>query len=517
MADHTLPPDLPDLRAGVRLSDLEPGRLLLGRVDAEPAFLVRAGEEVHAVGAVCTHYGAPLWEGLVVGDEVRCPWHHACFALRTGEALAPPALDPLPRWHVAVHDGTVVVGRRIDHDGPAGTPLPTTPRSVVIVGAGAAGIAAARTLRGDGYTGPVALVDPDPDAPYDRPNLSKDFLAGTAPEAWLPLGSPDDLAARGIRRVFQTAVGIDGDGPIVHLSSGEGLEYDALLLAPGSRPHRLRVPGDHLPHVVSLRSLEDCRRLIDAARDAREVVVVGAGFIGMEAAAALRTRNLGVTVVAPDPVPFRRVLGNDLGRYVRRLQVEHDVRFRLGRSVSEIEPERVTLDDGSRISADVVLVAVGVTPNTRLAEARGLRVDDGILVDAHMATSEPAIWAAGDAVRFPHPRTGRPIRVEHWVVAERQGRIAARNMVGLRERFQTPPFFWTQLYDTSLAYVGHADGWEEIRVEGDVDGGDAMVRYLKGGETVAVATVGRERASLEAELDLQRRWSSSRVPEGDTP
>ncbi|HSM61508.1 MAG TPA: FAD-dependent oxidoreductase, partial [Longimicrobiales bacterium] len=278
------------------------------------------------------------------------------------------------------------------------------------------------------------------------------------------------------------------------------------LLATGSRAAGLPVPGAELPHVRTLRSLADCRLLLEAVEGARDVVVVGAGFIGMEAAAALRERELGVTVVAPDVVPFERALGAELGRRVQRLQEDHGVGLRLGRTLSAIEPGRVVLDDGSPLRADVVLVAVGARPETELAERRGIRVDDGIVVDGGMATSVDGIWAAGDIARFPHPRTGEPIRVEHWVVALHQGEVAARGMLGLPARYDAPPFFWTQLYDVSVTYSGHAGAWDEIGVDGDLERGEALIRYLRAGETMAVAAVGRELASLEAEAELQRRW-----------
>lgn len=510
MADTPIPAGTPDLREGVPLGDLAPGIPLLGRVGDEPVLLVRDDSgDVVALGARCTHYGGPLWEGLAVDGTVRCPWHHACFSLRSGERLAPPALDPLPRWAVAVDDGVVRVTEPTAPYTRPKSALPRSPASVVIVGAGAAGLMAARTLREEGYEGDVTLVDPDPDAPYDRPNLSKDFLAGTAPEAWLPLSSEEDLAHRGIRRRFEPVVRIDPDRPFVDLEGGDRLEYGALLLATGSRAARLPVPGAELPHVLTLRSLADCRRLLEAVEGARDVVVVGAGFIGMEAAAALRERELGVTVVAPDAVPFERALGPELGRRVQRVQEDHGVRLSLGRTLSAIETGRVVLDDRSPLRADVVLVAVGARPETDLAERRGIRVDDGIVVDGGMATSVDGIWAAGDIARFPHPRTGGLIRVEHWAVALRQGEVAARGMLGRSDRYDAPPFFWTRLYDVSMTYSGHAEPWDEIGVDGDLERGEALIRYLRAGETMAVAAVGRELESLEAEVELERRWGHS--------
>jgi 3-phenylpropionate/trans-cinnamate dioxygenase ferredoxin reductase subunit len=470
---------------------------------------VRQDDRISAIGATCTHYGGPLAEGLVVGDTVRCPWHHACFSLRTGAARGAPALDDVPCWTVTVRDGLAVVAGE-----PRAVPAPeldasSQPRSVVIIGGGAAGTAAAQRLRKEGYTGTLTVVDPEADAPYDRPNLSKDYLAGNAPEEWLPLRPADFYDAHDIDRRVVAATRVDTAERVVELSDGSRLSYDALLVATGARPVRPPIPGSELEHVVVLRSLADCRRLIAKAGEARTAVIIGAGFIGMEAAASLRARGLDVTVVAPEAVPLERVFGTAVGRFVQGLQEQHEVRLRLGRSVAGIEPDAVVLDDGSREPADLVLLAVGVRPDTALAEAAGLAVENGVVVDARLATDVPGVWAAGDIARFPDPRTGELIRVEHWVVAERQGQVAAQNILGRGVAFDDPPFFWTTLHGTSINYVGHATRWDEIREEGDLVGSGAGVfRYLEGGEIAAVTTVGEDMASLQAEAELATRARS---------
>lgn len=523
MAHEEEGPQGPDLRLGISLEELEDGRPVLGHVDGVAAVLVRHQDRIAAVGAACTHYGGPLAEGLVVADTIRCPWHHACFSLRTGAALAAPALDDLPFWNVEVKGGRAVVTERAaaGADTLAAARAPGTlaaartpgtpgagraPGAVVIVGAGAAGTAAAQALRKEGYDGSVTLVDPDPDAPYDRPNLSKDYLAGSAPEEWLPLRPPEFFEDNRIARRIDAATRIVPEEGVVHLAGGEELAYEALLLATGAVPVRLPVPGADLPHVLVLRSLADCRRLIEHAGEASEAVIVGAGFIGMEAAASLRNRGLGVTVVAPEAVPLERVFGRELGGFVRGLQEEHGVRLRLGRTLSAVEGSGVVLDDGSRLPADLVLVAVGVRPDTALAESAGLEVHDGVIVDAGLASSIPGIWAAGDMARFPDARTGELVRVEHWVVAERQGQVAARNMLGAGVAFDDPPFFWTAMHGTRISYVGHASRWDEVLEEGDLqDGGSGVVRYLDHGQVAAVATVGRDMESLMAEAEMAAR------------
>ncbi len=494
----------PDLTAGVPVADLRDGEPLLGHVGEEAVILVRRGEEILGIGATCTHYGGPLAEGLVVGDTVRCPWHHACFSLRTGEAIAAPALNPVARCEVEVRNGRAYA-RLID-------PVPPLeslgrraqgPESVVIVGAGAAGSAAAEMLRREGYEGPITMIDPDADAPYDRPNLSKDYLAGTAPEEWLPLRPSGFHAEHRIERVLARAAALDVRNRVVHLDDGRRLPYGALLLVTGATPVRLQIPGADLPHVHLLRSITDCRRIIAATEQARRAVVLGASFIGMEVAASLRSRGLEVTVVAPEAVPFERTLGAGLGAIIRDAHEANGVKFRLGHTAAAIAPNSVTLDDGTELPAELVIVGVGVRPDTRLAEAAGLEVDNGVIVDDRLRASAPGVFAAGDIARYPDPRGDGRIRVEHWVVAQRQGQAAARNILGRDIPFTDPPFFWTHQFDVTIDYVGHGSGSDEIVIDGDPSARDATVRYVRDGKVRAVATLGRNLESLKAEAAMQ--------------
>ena len=492
----------PDLAAGVAASELADGGQLLGHADGEPVLLVRRGEEVFAVGATCTHYGGPLAEGIVVDDTVRCPWHHACFRLRTGEPIRAPALKPLAVYRVERRDGRIVVGEKVDA-------VPSRhaegPDPVVIVGAGAAGNAAAEALRREGYGGRILLIGPENEAPYDRPNLSKDYLAGNAPEEWIPLHPREFYEERRIELVLGTRVtAIDATAKSVTLAGGRSLTYGALLLATGAEPVRLPIPGADLPHVHTLRSLADSRALIAKAKQVRRAVVVGTSFIGLEVAASLRARNVEVTAVGPDERPLGRVLGPQLGDFIRSLHEEHGVAFRLGRKPVEITPSEVRHDDGETLPADLVVVGVGVRPNVALAEAAGLAVDNGVLVNEYLETSAPGIFAAGDIARWPDPRSGERIRVEHWVVAERQGQTVALNLLGRRARFDAVPFFWSQHYDVAINYVGHASRWDSIEVSGSIPEKNAVVTFRSNGRTAAVASLFRDRESLEAELAMER-------------
>jgi apoptosis-inducing factor 3 len=491
----------PDLAQGVPLGDLPDGGQLLGHSGGEAVLVVRRGEEIFAVGATCTHYGGPLAEGVVVGDTVRCPWHHACFSLRTGEALRAPALNPVSCYKVEREGDLIKVREKID---VPPKPRASGPDSVVIVGAGGAGNAAAERLRREGYQGTIRMIAPEDEVPYDRPNLSKDYLAGSAPEEWIPLRPPEFYAEakiellRGVR-----ATAIDPKGKTVTLSDGRSLSYGALLLATGAEPIRLPIPGADRPHVHVLRSLADSRAIIEAAKTAKRAVVIGASFIGLEAAAALRTRGLDVTVVAPEDRPLVKILGPELGDFLRAFHEEHGVTFRLGRKPASIEEGEVRLDDGSALPADLVVMGVGVRPRLDLAQGAGLAVDNGVLVDEHLETSVPGIFAAGDIARWPDPWSGERIRVEHWVVAERQGQVAAGNILGRREPFDHAPFFWSQHYDVSISYVGHAVKWDAIEVSGSIPDKSAVVTFRAGERIAAVATIFRDRESLEAEIAME--------------
>lgn len=492
----------PDLSQGVALDQLSDGVPLLGHVSGEAALLVRRGERCFAIGATCSHYGGPLAEGLVDGHTVRCPWHHACFSLKTGEALHAPALAAVPCWTVELRDGKAFAVRPL--------PLPTppkvqgAPRRIVIVGGGAAGFAAAEMLRRQGFDGSLVMLSDDDAPPVDRPNLSKDYLAGTAPEDWVPLRPASFYEETAIDLRLRTKVtGIDVPAQQVTLDGADAVSYDRLLLATGAEPVRLDLPGAQLPHVMTLRTLADSRAIIGRAQKARRAVVIGAGFIGLEVAASLRTRGLEVHVVAPDSRPMERVLGPQLAEFIRDLHEAHGVIFHLQNKPAEITEQEVALQDGSRIAADLVVVGVGVRPRVALAERAGLLVDRGVLVDSHLQTSVGGIYAAGDIARWPDRHSGEALRVEHWVVAERQGQVAALNMLGRREIFNAVPFFWSQHYDVPINVVGHASGWDEIQVEGDIAARDALLRYKRGGRVLAVASIYRDVESLKAEVQME--------------
>ena len=519
MSEHSDELTGPDLAAGIETSTVAPGQLVTGHAFGEAVLLVHSDVNWFAVGAKCTHYSAPLEEGLVVGETLHCPWHHACFNLHNGAATHGPALNDLPSYDVQVENNRVRVLRKRDPgqlkkrsltmrdsrapDRVIFEPYPVNgPSSVLILGAGAAGNACAEMLRREAYRGPITMIDPDQDAPYDRPNLSKDYLAGNAPEDWLPLHPRDFYDAQHIDVISGVeAISLDPRAKSVKLSDGSTREYGCLLIATGAAPVRLSIAGSE--KILYLRTLRDCRAILEQATSARTAVIIGASFIGLEVAASLITRGLKVDVVAPETLPLERVLGKEIGELIKKVHEDKGVTFHLGNSVTGIRGRSVELKDGSSIDADIVVAGIGVRPNLKLAEAAGLVIDNGVAVNEFLETSISGIFAAGDVARWPDAYSDTRIRVEHWVVAERQGQVVARNMLGHRDRFDDIPFFWSAHYDAvTIGYIGHVERWDATRIDGDLAKLDCAVSYMVGGKPRAMATINRDRQNLEMEVQL---------------
>lgn len=510
MAAEQSAPKGPDLaHEGIPVDDLPDGGIVSGHVGEDAVLLARRGNQFFAIGATCTHYGGPLAEGLIVDDTVRCPWHHARFSLRTGEAIGAPAFNPVSCWRVETRGGRLFVRERIEtpdqSKSHAAADSSGKSEHVVIVGGGAAGFAAAEMLRRLGFPGDVTMLSSDDAAPYDRPNCSKDYLAGNAPEDWMPLRPPEFYREHSIDLQLGAEVAeIDSRARRVTLSSGKTVAFDKLLLATGAEPVRLDIPGAEQPHVCTLRSLSDSRAIIAKAKEARHAVVVGASFIGLEVAASLRARELEAHVVAPESRPMERVLGREFGDFIRGLHEEHGVVFHLEETATAIDGRNVRLKGGAILSADLVILGVGVRPRIQLAERAGLAVDRGVKVNEYLETNAPGIYAAGDIARWPDAHTGETVRIEHWVLAERQGQTVAQNILGQRKRFSAVPFFWSQHYDVPINYVGHAAQWDKLEIEGDINARDCLVRYRRGDKILAVASIYRDFENLKEEAAMER-------------
>jgi NADPH-dependent 2,4-dienoyl-CoA reductase/sulfur reductase-like enzyme/nitrite reductase/ring-hydroxylating ferredoxin subunit len=500
-------PGGPDLAKGVAAGDLADGAMLVGHVGDEDVLVARVEGQLFAIGAKCSHYQGPLGEGLLVGQTVRCPWHHARFCLRTGEALGAPAIDPVATWIVEERGGKIFVRKKAE--GPrkvSGVRTVKTPRRVVIAGGGAAGFAAAEMLRRHGFDGGITLVSADADAPYDRPNCSKDYLAGEAQPEWMPLREDGWYQTNDIDLKLKSEItALDLSGRTATLKDGAALAYDALILALGAAPQRPPIPGFDRPNVFLLRTLKDADAIIKAAAKARRVVVVGASFIGLEVAAALKHRGLEAHVVAPEEIPLAKVMGDAVGRWIRALHEKNGVIFHLGRKVQGFAEGRVTLEGGETLEADFVVAGTGVKPRTKLALEAGLAVDDGVIVDPWLRTQAKNVYAVGDIARFPAFHSGQAIRVEHWVHAQRQGQHAAMAILGDDRPYREAPFFWSAHFGTSIRYVGHAHDFDPPPVDGSLAKQDAAIRYRRDGRTLAVATIGRDIEALRAELDFERQ------------
>jgi len=368
--------------------------------------------------------------------------------------------------------------------------------SFVIVGASLAGAKAAQALRDEGFGGRVTLIGDEGERPYERPPLSKGYLQGASarekvfvhPEGWYAEHDVD-------MRLGTTVTALDRAARQVVITGGDPIPYDKLLLTTGSAPRRLQVPGADLPGVHYLRRLGDSERIKEAFGQASRVAVVGAGWIGLETAAAARAAGLGVTILEYDELPLLRVLGREAAEFFAGLHRDHDVDLRCGVRVTGVTGDGsatgsatgVRLADGAEVPADLVLVGVGITPNTALAEAAGLQVQDGIRVDEHLRTADPDVYAAGDVASAFHPRLARHIRVEHWANARRQGAAAAKSMLGDEAGYDRTPYFFSDQYDLGMEYTGYVEpgGYDRVVVRGDLEKREFVQFWVSDGRVLA--------------------------------
>ena len=486
------------------INDLNDGEMRQVAVGETEILLTRLDGKFHAVGAHCSHYKAPLAEGVLSGHHVVCPWHNAYFDVTSGDQLEPPGLDSLACYQVRIEGENVIVSVPEETTGLRSPAMAqfnpdADKRTFVILGAGAAGVHAAETLRVAGYQGRIVMITQDDRLPYDRTKLSKDYFIGKTSSEEMPLRSPDFykehaievLLNKRVEQVQTTAKAITFSGSDAG-ASGDSLNYDALLVATGGKPLQLDIPGADLQNILTLRSFDDTDRILTLSKQKGQAVVIGSSFIGMETAAGLSQHGLQVTVVSPDSVPFKKILGEEIGKIFQQVHEENGVSFKLGRKAVQFEGsdkvEAVILDNGDRLKADIVIVGIGVEPATDFLEGIDLYPKDGsVVVDEYLRAAD-GIYAAGDIARYPDWRTSESLRVEHWRVAAQQGRIAAHNMAGKAVKFRGLPLFWTMQFKFPLRYIGRAESWDEIIVDGDLQKQEFIAFYVKNNQVLAVAT-----------------------------
>jgi len=487
--------------------ELTAGEMKQVQAGSTPVLLVHLQDGFHAVGALCTHYEAPLAAGALCDDRVICPWHHACFSARTGELLEPPGFDALPVYPVRVVEGDVWVeipekSAEIPTPGRNSKDL----RTCIVMGGGCAGAYAVEALRAYGFGGQIIWITGEEFPPVDRPLLSKGFLSGEATEEWLVLRNSAFYETRDIEvQAGRRVVDLDASQKRLSLDDGRVLHYDTAIVATGAVARQIPVPGTALQGVFSLHSLEDSRQVRAAAESAHRVVVVGAGFIGMEVAQSLRKHQLEVTVVAPEVIPFQRILGPEIGGLVRAIHEENGVHFSLGHTVAAFEGEQrvrqVRLEDGTLLEADLVVVGIGVQPQTGFVRGVEKQPDGSLAVNERMRVTDD-LYAVGDLARFPDWRSGQPIRIEHWRVAAQHGRIAGANVAGQDLSYRGVPYFWTRQFGQTLHYIGHAEDWDEVRISGNLKAREFIAYYCQGGKVHAIAGMEREQelARLEEKM-----------------
>ncbi len=477
-------------------------------VEGTPVLLIRDSDGLYAVAATCPHAGAPLIQGVRHGNRIVCPWHKAAFCIRTGSVLEPPAVDNLLHFDVLIEAGRV----KLSAPAERAAPRAADSRCFVIVGGGAAGAVAAQTLRQEGFGGRIVIIDPENRVPYDRTVLSKYFLSGEQGAEKSPLQSQSFYRQQRIERLTGEVVALEPVQRRIACADGLELNYDVALIATGGVPTRPAIPGADGPGVFLLRSRADADAILARAERSERAVILGASFIGMEVAASLQERGLDVTVIAQDGSPFEKQLGARIGGVFTALHESRGVGFRLGQEIAAVEHRTggkvVALKSGERLAADLVVIGFGVRPATEFADKIGRNDDGSITVDATLQAAD-GLFAAGDIARFPLRGDGEPIRVEHWRVAEQQGRVAALNMLGRGVRYEAVPVFWTIQYLKRLDYIGHATDWDDVVVHGDLRKPEFLAYYVKNGRVVAAVGMDRDRdtAALVELLTMQRDWT----------
>lgn len=508
-----------------RLRDLRDGSITRIERELGACVLVRDGDGVYALGATCPHAGAPLEQGALCSGRLVCPWHKATFDIRSGDLIEPPALEGLAHYAVRVEGDDVYVASSPE---PAAQTNPSTVtvddtsrrKTMAIIGAGAAGAAACATLREVGFSGRIVLIDVETTRPYDRTALSKFVPSGELkPDDVYPLLPDDFLTRRGIEGMNRRVVRLDPKAREIEFSEGPTLQYDAALIATGSEPVWPAIEGladDAVrEHVVFLRSLTDARELDRLAADAKQALVVGGSFIGLETASALRKRGVEVTVVMPHALPFVKQFGKAVAQRIKQLHEANGTQFRVQTTVASLacrggqvtahlasaREEDCGVDAGS-LEADFVVIGTGVKPRTDFVKGIVVNRDGGIDVDASMRVSS-TLFAAGDVAAFPLSE-GERTRIEHWRVAQQHARIAALNMAGLNVAPSIVPFFWTYHYGKRFDYLGHATSVDQLKsvILGSLEALEFIALYVRDDHVIV---------ALGCEKEAPMAWLAERM------
>ncbi|WP_109482505.1 FAD-dependent oxidoreductase [Paraburkholderia sp. C35] len=493
----------PNLQEAALLSDLADHGMKRVEVNGIPILLIRDGDAVHAYGADCPHAGAPLEQGAICNGRLICPWHKGTFEIATGALVEPPALLPLTRYPVRVDKDQVLV----DSASPEPSKIVTSVadrRTFAISGAGAAGAAACAALREAGFAGRIVLIDREPRTPYDRTVLSKFVPSGEMSVDDIPPLLPDDFfATHAIDMIQADVTALDAAARRIDIGSAPSLHYDAALIATGGTPKRLSLQGADAAGVKAriclLRNRDDARHLVDTAEQGQHALVLGASFVGLEVASALRERKLRVTVVSPGNVPFEKQFGPELGRLFMRLHEAHGVRLKMGRHARSVGAGgadgalRVTLDNNETVACDFIVAGIGVIPATDFIEGIARNDDRSVNVDSTMRVAD-GLYAAGDIARFEWPSPGSArVRIEHWRVAQQQARIAAHAMLGIAPKESFVPYFWTYHFGKTFEYLGHATHWDETKFTGTPDAFEFIALLGEKGKLVAALGCNREK------------------------
>ncbi|KXV22605.1 FAD-dependent oxidoreductase [Gluconobacter japonicus] len=495
-----------DFRDLVAFKDLEDGQITSFSIDGTSVVLVKDGDAVHALGGKCPHKEAPMEQGAFCrtkkGSVLVCPWHKAVFDAVDGSLIEPLALEPLPHYPVEIVDGRVLVGTNpMKRDSPEPRQENET---VLILGAGAAGVMAAVTLRQGGFAGKITIVTEEKYRPYDRTALSKTVLLSEPEKAHAPsLRSESFYGQNRISVKHATILVFDPATKTAELSDGSALTADHVLIATGSQSQSLDIPGAGLKRVFTLHREKDAEEIARVIDPDQAVTIIGGGFIGLEVASCLRQRGVGVTVIADTDVPMEKHFGREIGTRLRQLHEENGVAFvsdvKVTRIYGDKKAEGVELEDGMKLPASFILAGVGVMPATEYVQ--GLeRDEDGAIVVDYLMRAAPGVYAAGDASAILHD--GKPRRIEHWRHAQIQGRIAALTMMGHETTHLPTPWFWTQQFGKKIELLGWGEGFDNVSLEGDIKGFSFLATYLKDGKPVALAGAGHAYDMARAAVDF---------------